>query len=138
MLEWITAADAENMLGKDLKCYLKEMVVSPIMGILIIIVSFIFNKAYLKTAITLFIAWTLAPFVAYFISKTPESKEIVIKTNEKNILNDIAKRTWSFFNTYMNKENNYLPPDNYQENKKNLVTRNTSSTNIGLRIISNN
>ena len=35
----------------------------------------------------------------------------------------------------MNEENNFLPPDNYQEGRKRLVTKNTSSTNIGLGLL---
>ena len=137
LLEWVTAADAEKLLGKNLKCYLKEMIISPVIGILLIGVSFIFHSEYLLTSIALFFAWTLSPFVSYLISDARENKKIQIKENEKDILIDVAKRTWGFFSKYMNKENNYLPPDNYQENRKRLVTKNTSSTNIGLRITCN-
>ena len=46
---------------------------------------------------------------------------------------DIDKRTWNYFDKYMTKENNFIPPDNYQENRKKPIVKNTSSTNIGLR-----
>lgn len=36
----------------------------------------------------------------------------------------------------MNKENNYLPPDNYQEERKETVVDRTSSTNIALGLLS--
>ena len=67
------------------------------------------------------------------ISKTENKEKIKIEAKEKEELTDVAKRTWAFFDTYMNAENNFLPPDNYQERRKFLVTRHTSSTNIGLR-----
>ena len=134
LLEWVTAADAEKLLGKNLKCYLKEMIISPIIGIILVVISVLFHNENLGTSIALFIAWSLSPFVSYLISDTRETKKIIIKKNERNILIDVAKRTWEFFSEYMNKENNYLPPDNYQEGRKRLVTKNTSSTNIGLRI----
>ena len=35
----------------------------------------------------------------------------------------------------MNKENNYLPPDNYQEDRRNKIVNRTSSTNIGLGLL---
>ena len=137
LLEWVTAADAEKLLGKNFKCYLKEMIISPVIGVLLVGVSFVFHSEYLVTSIALFFAWTLSPFVSYLISDAKENKKIQIKENEKDILIDVAKRTWGFFSEYMNKENNYLPPDNYQEGRKRLITKNTSSTNIGLRITCN-
>ena len=137
MLEWVTAADAEKLLGKNFKCYLKEMIISPVIGVLLVGVSFVFHSEYLVTSIALFFAWTLSPFVSYLISDAKENKKIQIKENEIDILIDVAKRTWGFFSEYMNKENNYLPPDNYQEGRKRLITKNTSSTNIGLRITCN-
>ena len=36
----------------------------------------------------------------------------------------------------MNEENNFLPPDNYQEDRKELIVGRTSSTNIGLSMLS--
>ena len=35
----------------------------------------------------------------------------------------------------MNEENNYLPPDNYQEDRRNKIVNRTSSTNIGLGLL---
>ena len=35
----------------------------------------------------------------------------------------------------MNEENNYLPPDNYQEDRRNKIVYRTSSTNIGLGLL---
>lgn len=137
LLEWVTAADAENLLGKNLKCYLKEMSISPIVGILLVGTTTIFHIEYIGTAISLLIAWTLTPYISYLISEIKENKKVSIKENEKKILLDVAEKTWGFFNEYMNEENNYLPPDNYQESRKRLVTKNTSSTNIGLRITCN-
>ena len=96
-----------------------------------------FHREYFLTAITLFIAWTLTPIIAYLISKPQENKKVQIKENEREILIDVAKRTWQYFNEYMNKENNFLPPDNYQESRRRKITKNTSSTNIGLRITCN-
>ena len=39
------------------------------------------------------------------------------KKEEKDII-DIAKRTWGFFGSMMNDTNNYLPTDNFQENRR--------------------
>lgn len=70
------------------------------------------------------------------------SKEIVVN-NKKELLVDkdkqyvleVGKRTWQFFKDYLVKENNYLPPDNYQEDRKPKAIKRTSSTNIGLALL---
>ena len=44
-------------------------------------------------------------------------------------------RLLRYFEEYINRENNFLIPDNYQENRKNKIVDRTSSTNIGLSFI---
>ena len=72
----------------------------------------------------------------WYISK--ESKKCgkhISKQNKEYIL-ELGKNTWEYFNTYMNEENNFLPPDNYQEGRNQEVVNRTSSTNIGLGLLS--
>ncbi|MBR2289818.1 MAG: hypothetical protein IJ867_04285, partial [Clostridia bacterium] len=45
-------------------------------------------------------------------------------------------KTWKFFEDHITKENNYLICDNYQEDRKEKIVKRTSSTNIGLELIS--
>src|SRR6185503_3337213 len=44
----------------------------------------------------------------------------------------IARRTWRFFETFVGPEDNWLPPDNFQEDPLPVVAHRTSPTNIGL------
>ena len=83
------------------------------------------------------IIWTLAPVMMWYISK--EKKEIKpvekLDKTEKEYLLEIGEKTWKFFKKYINKENNYLITDNYQEDRKEKIVNRTSSTNIGLSIL---
>lgn len=138
LLEWVTAADAEKLLGKDLKCYIKEMIISPIVGIGLLLTYSIYHKNLIITGVSFLVAWFMTPFISYLISKENTKKIEKPKENDKKILLDIAKRTWNYFDKYMTKENNFIPPDNYQENRKKQIVKNTSSTNIGLRTACDN
>ena len=69
------------------------------------------------------------------ISEINEEKQIEISEDDKKYLKDIAQKTWQFFKDYITEENNYLMPDNYQEDRKNIVVNRTSSTNIGLSLL---
>jgi len=54
---------------------------------------------------------------------------------EKEYVREIGKRTWDFFEAYLTNENNFLIPDNYQEDRREKIVPRTSSTNIGLSML---
>ncbi|MEG1363054.1 MAG: glucoamylase family protein [Clostridia bacterium] len=58
-----------------------------------------------------------------------------LDTDEEEEILEVGKRTWEFFKTCMNETNNYLPTDNYQENRRQKYANRTSSTNIGFGIL---
>ncbi len=51
-------------------------------------------------------------------------------------LRNMARQTWSFFDTFVTAEQNMLPPDNFQEIPNPVVAHRTSPTNIGLYLLS--
>ena len=72
--------------------------------------------------------------MAWYISlEKEETKEI--SESEKIYIEEIAKRTWNFFEDYIVEKNNYLIPDNYQEDRNEKIVNRTSSTNIGLELL---
>ena len=48
---------------------------------------------------------------------------------------DIAQKTWNFFRENLTEKNNYLPPDNFQEDRVPKLVSRTSPTNIGLALL---
>ena len=49
----------------------------------------------------------------------------------------MARKTWSFFEELVTLEDNWLPPDNIQEQPVALVAHRTSPTNTGLSLLAN-
>lgn len=136
LLEWVTADDAERLLKNDLKTYIKEMIVGPEIGLALIATTLLYNPLSIAQVTLLFILWYASPFVAAVISKPFGENIIKVNKEQEENLNDIAKRTWKFFDENINFENNYLMPDNYDLERKNTVSNYTSSTNIGLSLLS--
>ena len=67
---------------------------------------------------------------------TVDSEKIEnLNKGDRKYLVDVAQRTWQFFRDYLTTENNYLIPDNYQEDRKETIVPRTSSTNIGLSML---
>ena len=125
LLEWTTAEDGEKLCSDKMGSYYKEMLVQIVLGI--VAVSF---KNYFFG-----LFWIIAPIIAWKLS-LENSKKQQLSNENKEYLIQIAKDTWGFFLENINKENNYLIIDNYQEDRKNKVVSRTSSTNIGLELLS--
>lgn len=127
LLEWETAEDSENKTKNNIWLTYKEMIANVIFGII-----FLFGNLPLKVLGILFL---ISPFIAYNLSKEIKDN-FKISNDEKQNLKEIAFRTWKYFENNMKEETNFLVPDNYQEDRKEKIVKRTSSTNIGLELLS--
>ena len=134
LLEWTTSEEAEKMAKTDIVSYYKNMLINVVIGAISLII-YIQDKSII--ALLLGILWILTPFVMCYISKdkAEKSKIELLEENEKEYVLELGNKTWDFFSNYLNENNNFLIPDNYQEGRKNKVVRRTSSTNIGLSML---
>lgn len=137
MLEWITAADMENILKNDIKSFVKAMWMC-IAGALAIIALPLVRHVpeALILALPAAILWLASPVIAWIISKPTIHKKENITVEEMAKLRRLARKTWRYFEDFAVKEDNYLPPDNYQEEPPKGAAHRTSPTNIGLLLIS--
>ena len=136
-LEWQTAADVEVKLGKRLKDFIASMWVGSAISLLILFLAF--NRAMSVGIISIpaCLIWFLSPLVAYVISKEITLEAFEIKEEEKTFLRRLSRKTWAYFEDFINDENNWLGPDNYQEDPPNGVAHRTSPTNLGMGLTSN-
>ena len=140
LLEWTTSEDAEKSAKKDLKSYYIKMIFNVIVGFLLLFLTLIFVNIPVQfwSNVVISVIWIISPFAFYYISRNGKEKDIrkELTDKEKEYLNEIGKRTWQYFKDGLIKQNNFLPPDNYQEDRKIKFTPRTSSTNIGLGLLS--
>ena len=127
MLEWVTAEDGEKNKISDLNSYYFEMKIN----LLFAIIFLMLGQWYFKI---LGFIWIVAPVFAWYISLENNDKYIWHR-EDKKYLDDIGKKTWQFFEDFINEENNYLMIDNYQEDREKKIVNRTSSTNIGLELL---
>lgn len=134
LLEWTTSEEAEKQAKTDVFSYYNQMAVNVLAGIVSIGIGFLTVS---PTAVFLGVFWAIMPTIMWYISRKIENEQPIDKLNdkEKEYVLEIGKRTWSFFETYLTEENNYLVPDNYQEDRKEKIVPRTSSTNIGLSLL---
>ncbi|TVP69706.1 MAG: DUF3131 domain-containing protein [Rhodobacteraceae bacterium] len=95
------------------------------------------NPAAWPLVLPFALLWLVAPAVAYHVSRPQAAKVIQpLDTTDAQRLRLIARRTWRYFETFVTEADNFLPPDNFQENPAPQVFHRTSPTNIGLYLLS--
>ncbi len=138
LLEWTTGEMLDKKAKSNFSYYFINMFISVIYGLLLIFIKsngILFLGTEFKFYIGL--VFIISPFFAYLLGKDHLiylDKKLDKKQNDEIL--EVARRTWFFFDTMMNEANNYLPTDNYQENRRVKVVNRTSSTNIGFAILS--
>lgn len=136
LLEWTTAADIEKRLANDLTSYIKRMYKAILFTILVFVLALFVRPENTIIAAVITLSWILSPYLAYKLSVI--ESELIDDINEvdKKKLRRIARKTWAYYEDFAGVENNYLPPDNYQEYPPNGLAYRTSPTNIGFLLLS--
>ncbi len=135
-LQWVTAADMELALKNDIASYWKRMWICPVAAAMILSLSVLQGQEAVVAAFIISLLWAPAPAVAYWVSKPALRNKNDLSKEELLELRILSRKTWSFFEDFVSAMDNYLPPDNYQENPPNGIAHRTSPTNIGLFLVS--
>ena len=90
----------------------------------------------LPAAAPLLLAWLLAAPIAYWISQPVRREVIHLTLEQRQHLRALARRTWLFYVQFVGPDDNWLPPDHFQESPNGVVAHRTSPTNIGLYLLS--
>ena len=138
LLEWITSEEAEKNSKTDLVSYYKNMLANTVLGIIFILTAILMPKTLAVTSLTLGIIWLVSPSIMCIISKKENQKYPIetLNSKDKEYILDIGYRTWMYFKDNLTSQSNFLPPDNYQEDRKPKLVMRTSPTNIGLALLS--
>ena len=134
LLEWTTSSEEEEKGKSKVDAYYRSMAVQVMASL--ILVAFLFslskiNLIYWTLQVILIIMWITAPYLMYKLCKKNKVKNEISYSKEKELL-EIAKNTWKFFRDNMV---NFLPIDNFQEDRKEKRAYHTSPTNIGFLLM---
>ncbi|MBQ4369577.1 MAG: hypothetical protein II784_01110, partial [Oscillospiraceae bacterium] len=130
LLEWITATEADKNAAAGLAGIYRSMAASAALGIMMLV----FSPYPLGSALGA--VWALAPLFAWDLSRKRTGGGRDMPQKDKAFLLESAADMWAYFKTYITAEDNYLPPDNRQEQPAAGVAHRTSPTNIGLAMLS--
>jgi len=129
MLQWVTASDAEKRRGNTMMVNYIKLAACPAVGLAAVFLSQ--NVA----AAAVGIVWIFTPAYAWALSR-----EVNVATGtssrDRGYLVQCAADIWRYFDTLLTPEDNFLPPDNFQEEPGVGAAHRTSPTNIGLALLS--
>ncbi|WP_375608959.1 GH36-type glycosyl hydrolase domain-containing protein [Bartonella sp. AC53GZZY] len=136
LLEWKTSA-ATKSIPNSLRFYVFTMAPASLIGILTIALPLFSDSFASLVALPFGIAWFFSPFIAWIVSQPSTFQDsLYLSSKDEKKLRSIARRTWLYYGTFVNAQNNYLPPDNFQEDPEPLIAQRTSPTNIGVYLLS--
>ena len=138
LLEWVTAAQAEDAYTHELSGMYRRMGGGIVLAVAAACGVAVFGSYESWTAAAPFILlWLASPAVARWVSLPLRLTGAgPVSPGDARTLRLIARRTWRFFETFVSPEDHALPPDNFQEDPKAVVAHRTSPTNIGLYLLS--
>jgi cellobiose phosphorylase len=137
LLEWRTARDAQRTAGTNLSGFYQSMWVQPALAIIAMLICMLPHVPSLAIAAPLAALWLISPTIAWWLSQPVRPATSRLSRDDELFLGAIARRTWRFFETFVTAADNYLPPDNFQEDPPIGVAHRTSPTNIGLSLLAN-
>jgi cyclic beta-1,2-glucan synthetase len=137
MLEWVTSARAKAGLDQKLGRVYGRMsgavALAAGAGALVAFAA----PLHWSFAAPFVLVWLLSPAVARWVSRPIAGRAATPPSSaELRALRSTARRTWRFFETVVGPDDNFLPPDNLQEDPAPVVAHRTSPTNIGLYLLS--
>ncbi len=135
LLEWVTAAGLERSNKRDLRSIVQFMWPAPAICLAAGIVILITRPQSLIYAGPVLLTWVLSPLIAHQVSRRRVDAQPALSAADVRTGRVVARRTWRFFEAFVGDEDNWLPPDNFQEDPP-VVAHRTSPTNIGLLLLS--
>ena len=115
LLEWRTYVDSERNARSDLASFCRTMWIAPFVAVAAGSFMAARQPAQLAFAFPVIGMWLAAPWIAWRISQPIEIEAPGLTEEQLSFLKLTARRTWRFFETFVTAEENWLPPDNYQE-----------------------
>ncbi len=137
LLQWSIASDAHRAGNGDVYDYARLMWIVQVLSVAVIVSLSLFHWSTLIVAGPVLLMWLASPLIVFDLSRLITTAKPVLSRDDLAFLGTIARRTWRFFEVFVSAEDNYLPPDNFQEQPPGGIAHRTSPTNIGLALLSN-
>ncbi|PYS70370.1 MAG: hypothetical protein DMF69_13810, partial [Acidobacteria bacterium] len=135
LLQWVSAAETERSSRQDFASFVVFMLPAVLLAIAALLLTVFLKPLAVPVIAVPALLWVLSPLIAYLVSKPIIPKRKLLSGEDVQFARSIARRIWRFFETFVGLEDNWLPPDNFQEDPHPVIAHRTSPTNIGLLLL---
>ncbi len=137
LLEWVTAAQAERSARRTVWDLYRPMLPPILLAAGAGAAVALRDPSAALTIAAIVGAWALAPLLMHWLSAALPDTARKIRAVDRYFLRRVARKTWSYFDTFVVAGDHFLPPDNFQESPAPFVAHRTSPTNLGLSLLCN-
>ena len=137
LLEWQPSSEAERTTSANRDGFYATMWIAPVVAGASGLFLALKQPTLLPLALPILGVWLLAPWIAWWISQPIKTAAPDLGARQLSFLRHMARKTWHFFETFVTAQENWLPPDNFQEEPSPVIASRTSPTNMGLALLAN-
>ena len=141
LLEWNPSGELERKLSaqdqNSLAANFGRMWIGPLLALVVALQLASLSPEILPIAAPILLLWLTSPLLAWWVSLPLRRREARLSVEQIAFLHTISRRTWAFFDNFVGPEDNWLPPDNFQEYRVASIAHRTSPTNIGMALLAN-
>ena len=138
LLEWNVSSEADRNRANSLAASWRTMWIGPALALAALVYLTAARPSALLVAWPIWALWVDVAEHRLVDQPSGAAARAAYLTAEQTVfLRKLARKTWDFFETFVGPEDNWLPPDNYQEHPVARIAHRTSPTNIGLSLLAN-
>lgn len=137
LLEWTPSDIAASEVKNTFTAIYLNMWIAPALSIVLALFLSSMHPLNFLIATPILILWFLAPALTWRLSLPLKEDESGLSEKQLLFLHTVSRKTWAYFETFVNEKEHWLPPDNYQEQPVAVVAQRTSPTNLGLNLLAN-
>ena len=138
MLEWTASADVTQLFNlKKSQHWVawQEMLLSGLLAAIVLAMVIVFNPGAVWFALPFSLLWLVSPQLTVWLGRPLHLEISPLSDRQRGQVRSLARRTWLFFEQFVGPADNWLPPDHFQESPRGTVAHRTSTTNIGLGML---
>ncbi|MCW2485231.1 cyclic beta 1-2 glucan synthetase [Candidatus Symbiopectobacterium sp. NZEC127] len=133
--QWTTFAQCSAQRDAAPGRFYRAMWLNVAMGVALPLLSAQLAPMLLVVALPLGALWCLTPLLLSWMSREPQRQRTALNAKQQRRLRQNSREIWAFFETFVTADDNWLPPDNYQQAPHAVIAHRTSPTNIGLSLM---